>query len=508
MSDDYIEKLFFKVFRNCFLRKIIFRHVSIFQKNREIGFNSLKELRKFKFRDYVESIRLNCKEILKKGDIPDNGFLKKIIFSSLLNVPKNFETQHYYLYDDGSSTRTISKTTIDYSIIPESVQHREIRFPNSLSRDDISISKIPTFFNSIVNISIPERNVNALYGHLLRFPSLIKISIRGGYNFQLTPQLFKKFSTTLTSLDLGKEWFNNDKQIELGDLNYLVTLKTLKISSYGRELFENVLPPKLEKLTICEYLSTVEICNKTMWVLPKTIKKLTITDSRFPPRLTIGRNMNLYKGLLPNGITHLQLLSRKMSIQPFSIPDTVEYLLIDKILTHNPVLSNEQLPKSLKKLDIVPSTSKFIIEQNALSNLDQLLSFSVLSFYDIDFLPSCWNHKIDLGFFPQSLTSIDFGLHFNQPLTKDHVGLFPNSLKELTFGTYNHPIPIGLLPNQLKKLNFKSGFNQTIEIGSLPSSLTFLNLGLSYRKSIVPYAIPSSIVHLKPNNLIIPFKIK
>ncbi|EAL63018.1 hypothetical protein DDB_G0288793 [Dictyostelium discoideum AX4] len=502
MSDDsHIEKLFFKVFRNCFLRKIIFSHVSIFQKNREIRFESLKELRDFKFRDYIESLRLNCNEILKKGDIPESGFLKKIIFSSLLNVPKNFQTQHYYLYDDGSSTRTISKTTIDYSIIPQSVQHMEIRFPISLYPDDINISKIPTFFNSIVNIGITERDVNALYGHLLRFPSLIKISIRCGYNIQLTPQLFQKFSTTLTSLDLGREWQNNDTPIQLGDLDYLVNLKTLKISSYGRELFENVLPPKLEKLTICEYLSDVEICNKTMWVLPKTIKNLTITDSRFPPLLTFGRNMKLYKGLLPNGITHLQLLAKKMTILPFAIPDTVEYLLIDKILTHYPILSNYQLPKSLKKLDIVPSTSKFIIEQNALSDLNQLLSFSVLSFYDTDFVPSCWNHKIDIGFFPQSITSIDFGQHFNQPLTKDHIGLFPNSLKELTFGFYNHPIPIGLLPNQLKTLNFINGFNQIIEIGSLPSSLTFLNLSLSYKKSILPNALPSSIIHLKPKNL-------
>ncbi|KAM9969897.1 hypothetical protein ACTFIR_001734 [Dictyostelium discoideum] len=499
MSDDsHIEKLFFKVFRNCFLRKIIFSHVSIFQKNREIRFESLKELRNFKFRDYIESLRLNCNEILKKGDIPDSGFLKKIIFSSLLNVPNNFETQHYYLYDDGSSTRTISKTTIDYSIIPQSVQHMEIRFPNSLHRDDISISKIPTFFNSIVNIGIPERNVNALYEHLLRFPSLIKISIRGGYTVQLTSQLFKKFSTTLTSLDLGRGWDNNDTRIQLGDLDYLVNLKTLKISSYGRELLENVLPPKLEKLTVCEYLSSEEICNKTMWVLPKTIKKLTITDSRLPPLLTHGRNMKLYEGLLPNGITHLQLLAKKMTILPFAIPDTVEYLLIDKIQTHNPILSKHQLPKSLKKLDVVPSTSKFIIEQNALSDLNQLLSFSVLSFYDTDFVPSSWNHKIDIGFFPQSITSIDLGPHFNQPLTKDHIGIFPNSLKELAFGFYNHPIPIGLLPNQLKTLSFKNGFNQIIEIGSLPSSLTSLNLSLSYKKSILPNALPSSIIHLKP----------
>ncbi|KAM9988094.1 hypothetical protein ACTFIZ_003460 [Dictyostelium cf. discoideum] len=504
MSDDYIEKLFFKVFRNCYLRKIIFKHVSIFQVNREVEFNSLKELRKFKFRDYIESLKINCKECIKKGDIPDNGFLNKIIFSSLSNLPKKFETQHYYLYDDGSSTRTISKTAFDYSIIPKSVQHKEIRFPISMCSDDISISKIPAFFNSIVNISIPERNGSNLNEQLLRFPSLTKISIgvRSRFRIDLVPELFQKFSTTLTSLDLGKEWQNNGKHIELGDLNYLINLKTLKISSYGKELFENVLPPKLEKLTICEYLSTgaAHICNKTMWVIPKTIKKLTISDSR-KSIFSIGKNMKLYKGLLPNGITHLQLLARRMTILPFSIPDTVEYLFIDKILTENPILSNYQLPKSLKKLHIVPTTSKFIIEQNALSNLDQLLSFSVLSLYDSDFLPSCWNHKIDVGFFPHSITFIDFGQHFNQPLTKDHIGLFPNSLKELTFGRYNHPIPIGLLPNQLKILNFKNGFNQIIEIGSLPSSLTFLNLSLSYQKLIHPNALPSSIIHLKPNNL-------
>ncbi|KAN0019684.1 hypothetical protein ACTFIU_002905 [Dictyostelium citrinum] len=503
MSDDYNDILFFKVFRNCYLRKNIFNHVSIFQKNREIEFDSLKELRRFQFRDYIESIRINCKERLKNGDIPDNGVLNKIIFSSLSNLPKNSEIQHYYLYDDGTTTRTISKTTINDSIIPKSVKHREIRFPITCCDDDVHFSMIPSFFNAIVNIGIPERDPNHLYEQLLRFPSLVKLSVGvcSRFNVLLIPKLFQPFSKTLTSLDMGKEWNNNGKPIRLGDLNHLVNLKTLKISSYRRELFENVLPPNLEKLAVCEFLYCGDVNNNTIWIVPKTIKKLTISDSRLPPIFSYGKNMNLSKGFLPTGITHLQLLAKKMFIEPNGIPDTVEYLFIDKILTEFPKLSSDQLPKSLKKLDIVPSTSKFIIEQDALSNLHQLLSFSVLSLYDSTFSPSCWNHKIYNGFFPQSITSIDFGQHFNQPLTIEHIGLFPNSLKELSFGCYNHPIPHGLLPNQLKSLFFKNGFNQTIEIGTLPSSLTYLNLSPSYKKAIHPDALPLSIIHLKPNNL-------
>ncbi|KAN0038828.1 hypothetical protein ACTA71_001019 [Dictyostelium dimigraforme] len=504
INNDYNDILFFKVFRNCFLRNIIFNHVQIFLKNRKVEFKSIKELKEFKYRDYIESLKLKSKERLKKGDIPDNGVIKKVIFTSISNLPKKTETQHYILYDDGATTRTISKTTFNNSIIPKTVEHREIRFPITCYDEDINFSMIPSFFNSIVNMGIQDRDVESLYENLLRFPSLIKLSISvcSRFNLQISPKLFQNHSTTLTSLDMGKDWNNNGKSIQLGDLNYLINLKTLKMSSYRKEIHANVLPPNLEKLSVCEFIYCGDVNKNTMWIIPKSIKKLTISDSHmYTNSFSCRKNMNLCKGFLPDGLTHLELFARKIVIEPHGIPETVEYLYIDKILTEFPTLSSNQLPRSLKRLEIIPTTSNFIIDQDALSNLNQLVSFSILSFYDSEFSPSCWNHKIYNGFFPQSITSIDFGQHFNQPLTTQHIGLFPISLRELAFGRYNHPIPLGLLPNQLKSLSFRNCFNQKIEIGTFPSSLTFLNLSPAYKKSIHPNALPSSIIHLKPNNL-------
>ena len=92
------------------------------------------------------------------------------------------------------------------------------------------------------------------------------------------------------------------------------------------------------------------------------------------------------------------------------------------------------------------------------------------------------NEKINLGILPASLTSLNFGYDFNQPLIQ---GVLPASLISLNFGYhFNQPLAQGVLPASLISLIFGYRFNQQLAQRVLPASLITLKISSNYNHSL------------------------
>ena len=111
---------------------------------------------------------------------------------------------------------------------------------------------------------------------------------------------------------------------------------------------------------------------------------------------------------------------------------------------------------------------------------------------------SNFNQQIGVGVLPLNLTHLTFEGKFNQPIG---IGVLPPNLTHLMFGyAFNQPIGMGVLPPNLTHLTFQNTrfntFNQPIEIGVLPQKLTHLEFGRNYNKQIKNGVLPTSLTHL------------
>jgi hypothetical protein len=71
----------------------------------------------------------------------------------------------------------------------------------------------------------------------------------------------------------------------------------------------------------------------------------------------------------------------------------------------------------------------------------------------------------------------------------------PNSLRAISFGTFNAPLRIGLLPDGLEKLQFQT-FNQPLQPKTIPHSVTELRFGIAFNQFLGPNVLPSSLITL------------
>jgi hypothetical protein len=91
---------------------------------------------------------------------------------------------------------------------------------------------------------------------------------------------------------------------------------------------------------------------------------------------------------------------------------------------------------------------------------------------------------------PNSITDIEFGANFNQPISKK---LLPKSLKTLILGK-NFDQVIHSLPSTLTYLEFYGYFNRPID--NLPNSLTYLEFGEDFNQPVDNFPRSLNVLHL------------
>ena len=91
-------------------------------------------------------------------------------------------------------------------------------------------------------------------------------------------------------------------------------------------------------------------------------------------------------------------------------------------------------------------------------------------------LNDCFNKSVD-NIFPKSLTRLEFGYEFDQPINIQNL-IF---LKYLTFGKYFNQ-NVDKLPNSLLELNFGFRFNRNVDL--LPKNIIKIKFGGSFSHKI------------------------
>ncbi|GAM22962.1 hypothetical protein SAMD00019534_061370 [Acytostelium subglobosum LB1] len=147
----------------------------------------------------------------------------------------------------------------------------------------------------------------------------------------------------------------------------------------------------------------------------------------------------------------------------------------------------ETLSGGLIMSDPPPGMTEAIYPPNSLPH-----SLTILAMGDY------FDEMIPVGMLPQSLTELRFGTHYNKPIIMP--GVLPHSITSITYGThYDHPVIPGTMPRSLMSLEFGSDFNQSMidsrSIGTLPSMIS-LTFGGYFNRSLDLHDLPRSLQSL------------
>ncbi|KAM9978033.1 hypothetical protein ACTFIY_011784 [Dictyostelium cf. discoideum] len=497
-----MDKLFFKVWRNIFINKTIFKFIRFFKNYNTIKLNRIEDIRDFPNIGYYKTIIYDgTDEFISGEDFPKSLHSISILYdkykceqpieSQLSNGLKEFIYPKY----NNKITRLL--------LFPTSV---ETVMNATFIRSD-------TYEQNESDDSPPDRKVI--------IPNNIKsLSIFRCPNHKLSKWL--SISTSLTSLDLGPYWYNGNIELKPKDLpNHLKHLSLHLI----KPLFifkRNCLPNQLESLTLTTtekyFMDESEVIFE-LDSLPLSLRKLDI--SHLIPKLILPINSfenltwlrlnfsnkkqtsTLLKDILPPNLKTLILTVSKITIQPNVLPNSITYLkLEDYHWSYENIFKLEDLnffPSSLNKLILnckIHRSIKHINLPNTIENLKLGIRFnksitiqSITMPTSIKKLTINCNKLVENYVFPNSIKYLKFGSWYGFQFNSNYI--IPESVETLVIKS-NQPISKGFIPEKLKVLKLIGDFDKPINF-QLPKTIEKLIIGNSFDQSLNETLLPQSI---------------
>ncbi|KAM9991715.1 hypothetical protein ACTFIZ_005138 [Dictyostelium cf. discoideum] len=464
ISDNSL--LFFKIWRNCVLKKLIFKFLIMFNLlSFPVDINSSQKFIKNNDKQFIKSL------LIKVGDIK-----KEEIIEKLNNLPNYIESISLYQPNNSGNSFNLCESL---ELLLPPVSHLNINIYNQSN-----LKFVPTTNNnSFSNLTI------------LEFSSIFNQEI--GVNI---------LPITLKKLKFGT-YFNKA-------LNENVLPKFLKIIIFGHSFDQSLkyLPNSIEEIKFSPNSSFKNIINSNK--LPQSLKKLTL------PR---DYNMCLIKGgtTLPNKLEKLKITN--LNVQTFfSFNDLRMKHLKLKVYNKNGNLStNQEILNLLNNNNnnniisiIPPSVTNLIIFYNSyhgpfrappppphqqlssqFSSLNLNATTPIYLFYWIYEKSS----KLFLNKF-ESIKSIsvniiesDYRLDYHSETSLKH--LIKLDLSEFYYKFYIKPVKDFKVFKNLKCLRI-GNYNSTITSNTLPQQLELLELGSEFRQPIHKKWLPISIKHI------------
>ncbi|EAL65088.1 hypothetical protein DDB_G0284637 [Dictyostelium discoideum AX4] len=479
MNDLDNSNLFFKIYRNLYLKNEIFKHVKLYNNywKDTVVFRDINKYNSFKFKEYLlnleysfrQHIKIPNVEILKIG----NSFWdrKKLIES----IPENFipsSVKDLTIKKPGYYNNTDPKERLG-NIIPPTVTKLNLReYNNPLNPGDI----VKTLKSLTISMYILDELKKSLWPDELELDEFIISSYRKIKNDCYFPKNYKSlevsgyaphiFNINLLSLSLVKLKIELPKLSSM-NLSTLKNLKYLSVQDFNGDIKKGFLPVGLETLCIKNNFKF------QIGSLPKSLKKLNISSY----------NNKIELGVLPEGLETLYISGEtEEAFEVGVFPSSITYLDFGAYSKSMKKLKVGVLPLSLKMF-LFPDVYSFEIDEGLLPHSMETLM-----------LPKSFNQIITKTLLPNKLVHLDFGESFNSPIPPNTL---PETLRSLTFGfVFNQDIDRFCFPNSIESIIFKSGFNKPLKAGCWPTSLTTLFLGTSFNSDIEPYALPQSLRRL------------
>ncbi|KAN0006530.1 hypothetical protein ACTFIU_003243 [Dictyostelium citrinum] len=440
------EELFFKVWRNVYLNYQIFKHLVLYKENRIKCFNSLKEIREYRYKEYIESLSYIGDEPLVVGD---------------LSVRDHFQV--------------LKKVKID--------------------KYDLNQVEEPQFFNiSPLLFPMGVEEIKCIL-HIKGFtPEMIPNSIETLYFGYFHDQRLLKGAIHSKIKELYISGYNSNHQLSEGDI--CEGVESFEMPGYSQQaelsFKKGVLPNTITKLRIYHPNFSDQYTDEQLLtdrVIPTSVKSIVIE--------AMSAGMTLIKDFIPPSVTELFLMGSEITIKPNSLPCNLSLLILDD--GFNTKISVGMLPSSLKELRF---RSDIEFEHGSLPNALEI--FKNNHHVIRGQCPNdSWNQKIGADFFPPSIAYIDFVIYPDANLKTIKFGRYftqsiipfsiPNTVTDLDLGeSLTNP---SLLPNSIPssviKLTLSEGFVKSLQSDSIPTTVK----ELYYRGDFIPNPsfIPSSI---------------
>ncbi|KAN0055686.1 hypothetical protein ACTA71_011569 [Dictyostelium dimigraforme] len=462
--------LFFKIWRNCVLKKIIFEHLMMFNLFSFPVDESLSQLKiTTDNKKYIKSLLVRVDDIKK-----DFTSLKTFrVIKTLNDIPIDIES--VLLYQDND----INYDFPNLKVIPKSLTklHTHYNFNRQLSKENTAIfSNLTTlvfgfYFNQLINENILPNSLRILkfgfeYNQRINenvLPkSLERISFQNKFNQSLKylPGSIKEIKFLYGS--------NFKQRINSSELPSSLTKLTLP-GRYNLALINGVLPNKLLKLKISNLKSEItydQYLNQANIIL-KVYKK----NGHLSTNQEISNLLKLNSSIIPSSVTNLSIFSHfyystcKFNFLSSKFSSVNLNYLGNGSFYYEPPLNLIDRCERIKSLCLKSIDNNLTLDNHSKSCLSDLIS-------------------LDLGNFNYNAYTtpvLDFKV-----FTK---------LKCLRIGNYKSRIYSTTLPPTLELLELGYGNNQLIENEWLPKSLK--HLIVSSEKSQISFRnLPSSLESL------------
>ncbi|KAM9965879.1 hypothetical protein ACTFIR_006059 [Dictyostelium discoideum] len=344
--------LFFKVFRNLYIKNIIFKILRLYKKycKKYNVFKSVEQYKLFKDKEYLIKIEWDMNIEIPINLIPDNT-IKYLKFGKYYNQPINslpigiesIDLKYSLNFNQNQFQIPITLKTL--------ILNRDFNqnFTNLSNNDNNNKNNSNLSLNKVENISF-GRDYDCLIDERIFSKSIRSIRLSDSFCQELDDKTLPK---TLTFLEFG--WTFNGN-LKIGDLDGLTKLRVLKFGvSFNNEIQCNVLPNSIEKITFGSSFNQVILMNS----LPRNLRILKFGSSFNQPILPFS----LSSESLPNLLKLKFDSSFNQPILPSSLSNSITRLEFRS--THfNQQLSISSLPKNLKYLGIFINNYSTIIENN------------------------------------------------------------------------------------------------------------------------------------------------
>ncbi|KAM9940675.1 hypothetical protein ACTFIT_007185 [Dictyostelium discoideum] len=485
-----------QIWRSDSIKNEIINYLSIFKYHRfKMTFTSIKQIQKYKFKDYLDHVELS---LSNSSSNIDGESINDYLEFQLPNSIRKLQINCNYI-DNNNILQT--NDYIEY-IRPSSI-------PPSVTYLDFSSSSIGSCTNYHDNQIIlnNKQTLPTTTTHLNYDTNFINQR-----NF---------FQESITILKLGNTQFTySNEKIKIGVLPS--QLIELDLGGYYNEIEENVLPPTLKSLTLCQsYNKTIKL-----GCLPSSLEYLSFHGDS---NAIIKDHSDTKKGWWSFWSYFSNQLKESPHPQPVlivgSLPISLKTLKLSSHQSFLDILISEVVSishKSLTKLSIIQESKMFDYKtKKELSDSDAILKFNnwkhlnfklppsvkiiklntnrYFQFLENDSLPfthfktnSTWAIKT----LPNTLKSISLKSQFDPFTNKNRITNYPDSLETLVIGSIADIPSIDSIPSSLIRLDllydssFIPNFNHnllkcsklvTLKILSLPSTFTKeLNIDLEF----------------------------
>lgn len=496
-----MDKLFFKVWRNIFINRIIFRFIRFFKNYDTIKLDRVEDIRDFPYIEYYKTVIYDgTDEFISGEDFPKSLHSISILYdkykceqpieSQLSNGLKKFT---YPRYNNKITRLLLFPTSVETVINATFI--RGDRYEQNES-DDLPPERKVIIPNNIKSLSI------------FRCP-----------NHNLSKWL--SIPTSLTSLDLGPYWYNGNTELKANDLPNHIKHLSLHLMKLLLIFKSDCLPNQLESLTLTtseKYFNDENEIVFQLNSLPLTLKKLDI--SHLIPKFILPINSfenltwlslnysnkkqtSLTRDMFPPNLSTLILIVSKIIVQPNVLPNSITYLkLVDYDWNFENIYKFQDLnffPSSLNKLILnckIHRSIQHINLPNTIENLKLGIRFnksitiqSITIPTSIKKLTINCNKIVENYVFPNSIKYLKFGKYYGFQFNSNY--FIPESVEILVIKS-NQSISKGFIPEKLKVLKLIGDFDKPINF-QLPKTIEKLIIGNSFDQSLNETLLPQSI---------------